>query len=80
MVFEQDLLLDHMLAPGDVPGPFQQNILSDREKISSFIEEIESEDYEVSVFGDKPIKCPWCDDGYLVKRNGSPEFYGCSNY
>ena len=58
----------------------QVYILADREKVSSFIEEIDTEDYEVTIFGDKPIKCPLCDDGFLVKRKGTPDFYGCSNY
>ena len=57
-------------------------ILADKGKISTFIDEIcdKEADYEISEFGEKPIKCPLCEDGFLVIRRGSPDFYGCSNY
>ena len=52
---------------------------------SSFITELEGKEYNVGIYGssDNPnkIKCPKCNDGYLVERDGKfGKFYGCSNY
>ena len=36
---------------------------------------------ECFVCKDKKEKCPKCNDGYLVERDGKfGKFYGCSNY
>ena len=58
----------------------QVYILADRTKVSSFAEEICGGDYDVTVYGDEPVKCPLCDDGYLVRLEGDPDFYGCTNH
>lgn len=41
----------------------------------------ETEQIECFTCKDKKIKCPNCEDGYLVEREGKfGKFYGCSNY
>jgi DNA helicase-4 len=55
-------------------------ILADRTKVSSFVLEICGGDYDVTFYGDEPVKCPLCQEGYLAMVEGDPDFYGCTNY